>query len=177
MRWLRNIFALLAIVCVMLWVVSYYYIVSARAPLWEDNSSLMMDAIAGRASIGTSYGSPPQWPTDLAIEYNSLNEVRDNIDQLRSFDTDLKTLREYLPYGYHTSSTPHPYGTWTGTNLTVPFWLPTLLFGAWPAVALVLHIKHRYFTVGICRKCGYDLRGSPSGVCPECGREQCASVK
>jgi hypothetical protein len=20
-----------------------------------------------------------------------------------------------------------------------------------------------------CRKCGYDLRGSPSGVCPECG--------
>lgn len=51
-----------------------------------------------------------------------------------------------------------------------PLWLPTLLLSLWPAIALTRHIKRRYFSPGICRNCGYDLRGTPSGVCPECGR-------
>jgi predicted amidophosphoribosyltransferase len=24
---------------------------------------------------------------------------------------------------------------------------------------------------GLCEKCGYDLTGNTSGICPECGRE------
>lgn len=29
----------------------------------------------------------------------------------------------------------------------------------------------RLYPVGFCQSCGYDLRGSASGVCPECGTE------
>jgi len=29
----------------------------------------------------------------------------------------------------------------------------------------------KQFPDGTCRKCGYDLRGTTSGICPECGRE------
>jgi hypothetical protein len=28
----------------------------------------------------------------------------------------------------------------------------------------------RRFNHGCCLNCGYDLRGSPTGVCPECGK-------
>jgi len=100
MRWIRNIFALFAITCVMLWIVSYCYIVSAGVPLWGDDSQSMMTAAVGRTSIGTSYASPPNWPTDWRVEYQSIDEYRDNINLVRSFGMDLKLLWEYLPYGY-----------------------------------------------------------------------------
>src|SRR5262245_24466128 len=29
--------------------------------------------------------------------------------------------------------------------------------------------EHRHFPFGHCRRCGYDLTGNTSGVCPECG--------
>ena len=78
-----------------------------------------------------------------------------------------------LPYfEFDRFSRPTKAWTWHGTKLVFPLWLPTLLFGLWPTISLTRHIKRRYFTPGICRKCGYDLQGSPSGVCPECGRGQ-----
>ena len=30
--------------------------------------------------------------------------------------------------------------------------------------------QHRRLTRGLCVRCGYDLTGNVSGVCPECGR-------
>ena len=44
-------------------------------------------------------------------------------------------------------------------------------FLLWQLLSPVLRPYYeRYLTaIGHCRSCGYDLRGSPSGVCPECG--------
>ena len=50
------------------------------------------------------------------------------------------------------------------------------LLGVWyslPATAFVgvafLAAGKRAYPAGRCRKCGYDLTGNESGVCPECG--------
>jgi hypothetical protein len=174
MRWIRNIFALIAIACVVLWVVSYYYVVGASVPYWQTDSKITFGVFVGRASVGTSHGGTPNSPPNTwGIDIQSLDEIRDNINYIRSIRIDFPTLEEVLPpYGFKSFSTVHPAGKWiwTGKNFTFPLWLPTLLFGTWPAVALTRHIKRRYFTDGVCRSCGYDLRGSPSGICPECGR-------
>jgi hypothetical protein len=52
----------------------------------------------------------------------------------------------------------------------VPFWKPTLLFGAAPALWLWSAWRRRSpYKIGFCRRCGYNLTGNLSGVCPECG--------
>ena len=52
----------------------------------------------------------------------------------------------------------------------IPLWLPFLIFGATTGfirtVSRVSRRKRR--KLGLCLKCGYDLRGS-SERCPECG--------
>jgi hypothetical protein len=52
-----------------------------------------------------------------------------------------------------------------------PSWLVALMAGTLPAVSLVrLHLlrRKRRPRVGVCRRCGYDLRATPER-CPECG--------
>jgi hypothetical protein len=47
-----------------------------------------------------------------------------------------------------------------------------LVVGGGLAVLLVLHARvwRRGGAVGVCLKCGYNLTGNVSGVCPECGK-------
>lgn len=53
----------------------------------------------------------------------------------------------------------------------VPCWFLFLLLGSYPAVALVRGpVRRRRRRVhGLCANCGYDLTGSESGICSECG--------
>lgn len=52
----------------------------------------------------------------------------------------------------------------------LPFWIPTLCFAIYPAYLLTpLHHRRKRRKLGLCLKCGYDLRGSEER-CPECGR-------
>jgi len=55
--------------------------------------------------------------------------------------------------------------------LDIPLWLVLFVFGAYPALALSKHIiRRRSRKRDHCLKCGYNLAGNTSGVCPECGR-------
>jgi hypothetical protein len=49
----------------------------------------------------------------------------------------------------------------------IPFWVP-LVVAAIPTA--ILWCLDRRPLEGHCRKCGYDLTGNVTGVCPECGK-------
>jgi hypothetical protein len=52
-----------------------------------------------------------------------------------------------------------------------PCWVAAMAFAISPLVVARLHYREsrRKALVGCCRKCGYNLTGNVSGVCPECG--------
>lgn len=55
-----------------------------------------------------------------------------------------------------------------------PAWFWTCLFGFVPAVAMIRRPSRRRELrrkLGLCVKCGYDLRGLPEPRCPECGTQ------
>lgn len=177
MRWIRYIFAVIAIVCVICRIVSQNYYMGAGIPLQKPDSQAEVSIYQGHVTIDSWHGTitnlPRGWYTDM--HYVDLDAARFSNEFWRDIGMDLPMPDDlpsfdYKPY--RTYSDPAGKWTWSITSIAFPLWLPTLLFGLWPAIALNLHIKRRYFTHGTCRKCGYDLRGTPSGTCPECGHEQ-----
>src|SRR5262245_14877081 len=56
----------------------------------------------------------------------------------------------------------------SGSEVFIPLWMPALAFGSF--LGLCIHRPSRR-RLGLCHRCGYDLRGSP-GACPECGHER-----
>ncbi len=59
----------------------------------------------------------------------------------------------------------------SGWRFYVPLYLPVLFLGAWAAFLLhPVHRRRKRRKLGLCVKCGYDLRGSKDR-CPECGTE------
>ena len=75
--------------------------------------------------------------------------------------------------GFHTSWTPsyshdkNPrFGYW---RVAIPFWIPASLFSIILLPPLVQSYRRRKRRkLGLCVKCGYDLRASKDR-CPECG--------
>ena len=59
----------------------------------------------------------------------------------------------------------------TRGGIVVPLWIPTVLFALilWFS-SVPLHRRRKRMKLGLCLKCGYDLRGSKDR-CPECGEE------
>ena len=53
------------------------------------------------------------------------------------------------------------------TVIVCPMWM--ILIAVAPPTAYLFWRDRRY-PPGHCQKCGYDLQGNISGVCPECGR-------
>ena len=57
--------------------------------------------------------------------------------------------------------------------LMFPFWAVVLLTAVLPALWVILWRRRRAVRrraqAGLCGKCGYDLTGNTTGVCPECG--------
>ena len=61
-----------------------------------------------------------------------------------------------------------------GTNIDVASWFLFALFCVYPTVAFVHgpYRRYRRRKKGLCLKCGYNLTGNVSGVCPECGEKK-----
>lgn len=80
-----------------------------------------------------------------------------------------------MPPGWHFQSEYAKYRWWFrwhwksgGPSLiVVPLWVPLLLLAV--PTAVLFYRDRRRIPPGHCRKCGYNLTGNASGVCPECG--------
>jgi len=58
-------------------------------------------------------------------------------------------------------------------------WIVVVLLALYPFVAFLRGPwrRHRRRRRGHCARCGYDLHGNLSGVCPECGSPAAAQKK
>ena len=57
--------------------------------------------------------------------------------------------------------------------VTIPLWMPLIVFATYPTLAFIrgpLRRRHRSRR-GLCVQCGYNLTGLPEPRCPECGAE------
>jgi hypothetical protein len=52
-------------------------------------------------------------------------------------------------------------------SVFLPLWIPFAIVVA--PTAVLWYVDRRRIPAGHCQKCGYDLTGNVSGVCPECG--------
>ncbi|MBI4581439.1 MAG: hypothetical protein HY718_17180 [Planctomycetes bacterium] len=59
---------------------------------------------------------------------------------------------------------------WGRRDVDLPLWIPFLLVAS-PTIFL-WWVDRRRIQPGHCRKCGYNLTGNVSGVCPECGTKR-----
>ena len=58
-------------------------------------------------------------------------------------------------------------------EVSIPLWGVCLAFATYPTIAFIRGPmrRWRWRRKGLCTKCGYNLTGNTSGVCPECGTE------
>ena len=139
---LRKTLTILSLVglllCVGLWGVSYW------EPYYRTEESTLW---ASKGRFGLS---------NLGIEVVFSVEI-EKWRGFQGFETD------WLPY-YSEDIQPFPY--W---SVGIPLWMPTFLFLAifWLSL-LPLHRRRKRKKLGLCIKCGYDLRASKER-CPECG--------
>ena len=72
--------------------------------------------------------------------------------------------------GFDTEWWPQFGASGTGVLVRIPLWMPTLLFGylTWRLRFAPANLLRRRKKLGLCVKCGYDLRASKDR-CPECG--------
>ncbi len=171
MRFLRASFAVLALISLMAWVASTFLSIAIEMPLGGADRSLDVTAIAGRIAFSTHTGYPLEDPTWRA-HVSSIAPLRDATADMQDLGINVPMPEAYPRFEWSSRSTTHPTKgwTWSRSTLAFPLWLPTVVLGCWPGVAMVLWIRRRHLTVGRCQSCGYDLRGSVSGNCPECGR-------
>lgn len=85
-------------------------------------------------------------------------------------------VRLHRPFFFTSKGLPGPCSTgpppcaqthW-GITCVIPFWIPFFTF---LALAIILgYPRLKSHGVGCCAKCGYNVTGNVSGVCPECGK-------
>jgi hypothetical protein len=105
-----------------------------------------------------------------------VSEIRGEIEMMRMIGLTIYRLEDRPRFEWRTFTlAPRGGVTWSGRTIAFPCWLAAMIGGIWPAFATVRWLRRRR-RPGRCRSCGYDLRGSPSGVCPECGMDSLVSA-
>ena len=88
-------------------------------------------------------------------------------------DFETTSFKYFLGFGYF--SELEGGGAVRFDSYRMPLWFLAVVFLAYPAVALTGDLRRwqrrRRERHDLCLKCGYDLTGNVSGVCPECGTE------
>lgn len=68
---------------------------------------------------------------------------------------------------------PGVYEDYVWQEIAIPFWFLVVALAPYPTLALICGPLRRWRRrrKGCCIRCGYNLTGNVTGVCPECGTE------
>jgi hypothetical protein len=77
-------------------------------------------------------------------------------------------LPTYFPLGWlpKLSKKAVPISGFWVIQVAIPLWIPMVISAV---AAFFFHRIGKPTAIGHCAKCGYNLKGNTSGVCPECG--------
>ena len=111
-----------------------------------------------------------QWAPALNQNDLAPNEVVTTVRSWSRYDTRVadEISFDFAGLAYRTKSVdrnPH-FDAFTVSAITIPMWLPLLLWAI--PLAAVPYCQRHAARIGLCPKCGYDLRATPNR-CPECG--------
>jgi hypothetical protein len=82
-------------------------------------------------------------------------------------------IRYSYPPGFALSNPPDSSTNTYAWNLSLHLWPLVANFSIYPILAFYCgpYRRYRRRKKGLCLKCGYNLTGNVSGICPECGEK------
>jgi hypothetical protein len=197
-RWMGGLFCavslLLALATVGMWVRSYFYWDCLYINRWDPESD-------GGKGLRYSSRTVSFHPSVVYVGWGFVRhadgsrvgytgQLNRNVWRLKSERNEYPSqwnsgfAHQYLRWaflrlGYWAEDRPARDGTPRGSYiLIVPEWALIAMFLGWPLMwargVLRRRQRERWAVEGRCRRCGYDLRGSP-GRCPECGEARAAA--
>jgi hypothetical protein len=144
LKWAGTVLSLLSMIA---WAGSFLAIIAYRGP------SRLSDVITLAVAVPPIYSGTGLVLTDGQLVWGFM-------------------LFQDVAPGWHITRRPTDMSSstfWGNDYLIVPLWLPLVLVAA--PTAFLWWRDRRRIPPGHCRKCGYDLTGNVSGVCPECGEK------
>jgi hypothetical protein len=163
---------LLCLASVVLWVRSYLYLdlFEMPRPDYPDGTRISGPDIAfneGQARLAWR-----RWlvfndeDSDRHFWRSLTGEAANRVWQL---DHGLILPRNYHHFGPFSYGYEYDRGSGTGVwFFSIPLWFAFASFTAYPTWRLVRAWRQEGHDLH-CRRCGYNLHGNTSGVCPECG--------
>lgn len=140
-----------------LWIVSGFYSVDVGLARVGGGNFVVAQS-NGYLVAGWELG-PPYRPAAFYCNYHRLLGF-DMIPPILVYGDANHATWLGLGYAWYTST----YGVF------IPHWLLAILMLILPVVWLIRRRRKHDPDAVPCAKCGYDLRGSPGGACPECGQ-------
>jgi hypothetical protein len=146
---------------VVLWVRSYFRsdVIAHQSRMSEDGQVAWWAASSGGGlRIGWQRRIPDAKSFPPGFEYKPGFPARQEYDHGRG--------------GFGYNNRPFAFGIWR--NVGAPHWAVAFVLLAAGAPCLY---RRKPLEPGRCRRCGYNLTGNTSGVCPECGTAVAATIQ
>jgi hypothetical protein len=131
----------------------------------ERRPRLSLLRIRGNPRFGIGFQHPFKLEANYVYQ-RPLSAITDTFYHKRRLGFEIVVADSHVEY-------PNTGKVWAefAVRIDVPIWCPCALFAAYPAIAFIRGPVRRYRRRKrcCCLKCGYNLTGNVSGVCPECG--------
>jgi hypothetical protein len=157
--------------------VAYSRLVNDRASRQLVRSATIRTGFlpAGLLRFGREFRT---WRKTLGPAGITLQQVHDVyvLSYLDADSSELDSLREYIVATHRDvgAAPPHPIFVYQSSKLFVSLLIPLMVLSVYPCIFVTVRLaswrrRRARRKAGSCLRCGYDLTGNVSGLCPECG--------